>query len=68
MDGYTRAVSGQRLCKHVPVARQQILNIATTKLQQWKNDIVYLIRAEMLQAKERLELSQICTGVCEERA
>jgi hypothetical protein len=28
MDGYTRAVSEQRLGKHVPVARQQILNIA----------------------------------------
>jgi hypothetical protein len=29
-------VSGQRLCKHVPVARQQILNNATVGLQQWK--------------------------------
>jgi hypothetical protein len=29
MGGYTRAVYGQRLGKHVPVARQQILNNAT---------------------------------------
>jgi hypothetical protein len=29
MGGYTKAISGQRLGKHVPVARQQILNIAT---------------------------------------
>jgi hypothetical protein len=35
MDRYTRAVSGQRLGKHVPVARQQILNNATVRLQQW---------------------------------
>jgi hypothetical protein len=26
MGGYTRAVPGQRLCKHVPVTRQHILN------------------------------------------
>jgi hypothetical protein len=32
---YTRSVSGQRLSKHVPVAKQQILNNATVGLQQW---------------------------------
>jgi hypothetical protein len=31
---YSRAVSGQRLCKHVPVARQRILKNATVELQQ----------------------------------
>jgi hypothetical protein len=33
---YTRAVSGQRLGKHIPIARQQILNNTTVGLQQWK--------------------------------
>jgi hypothetical protein len=33
MGGYTKAVSGERLGKHVPVARQQTLNIATVELQ-----------------------------------
>jgi hypothetical protein len=37
MGGYTRAVSKQRLGKHVPVAGQKILNNATVGLQQWKN-------------------------------
>jgi hypothetical protein len=32
MGAYTRAVSGQRLGKHVPVAREQILNNATVGL------------------------------------
>jgi hypothetical protein len=36
MGGYTVAVSGQRLGKHFPVARQQIFNSATVGLQQWK--------------------------------
>jgi hypothetical protein len=37
MSGYTGAVSGQRLSKHVPVAIQQILNSAIIELQQWKS-------------------------------
>jgi hypothetical protein len=37
MGGYTRAVSGRRLGKHVLVARQQILDNATVGLQQWKS-------------------------------
>jgi hypothetical protein len=36
MGGYTRAVSGQRLGKHVPLAIQQSLNNATVGLQQWE--------------------------------
>jgi hypothetical protein len=32
MDGYTRPVSGQRLGKHVPTARKQILNNAIVGL------------------------------------
>jgi hypothetical protein len=39
MRGYTRAVSGQRLGEHVPVATQQILNNETVGLQQWKRGI-----------------------------
>jgi hypothetical protein len=48
MGGYTRAVSGQRLGKHVPFARQQILNNATVGLQQWKSYVFYVVRTEML--------------------
>jgi hypothetical protein len=39
MDGYTTAVSGQRLGEHVPVARQQILINETVGLQQWKRGV-----------------------------
>jgi hypothetical protein len=48
MDGYARAVSGQRLGKHVPVARQQILNNVKVELQQWENCVFYVVRAEKL--------------------
>jgi hypothetical protein len=48
MGGYTRVVSGQRLGKHVPVARQQILNNATVTLQQWKMCVFCVVRAERL--------------------
>jgi hypothetical protein len=48
IGGYTKAVSGQRLVKHVPVARQQILNNATVGLQQWKSCVFYVVRAERL--------------------
>jgi hypothetical protein len=48
MDGYTRAVSGQRLGKRVPVAMQQIFNNTTVELQQWKSYDFYVVRAEML--------------------
>jgi hypothetical protein len=39
MGGYTRAVSGQRIGKNVPVARQQILNNTTVEIQQWKHGV-----------------------------
>jgi hypothetical protein len=39
IGGYTRPISGQRLGKHAPIARQQILNNATVVLQQWKRDV-----------------------------
>jgi hypothetical protein len=48
MGGFTRAVSGQRLGKHVPVVMQQIINNATVGLQQWKSCVFYVVRAEML--------------------
>jgi hypothetical protein len=71
MGGFTRAVSGQRLNKHVPVAMQQILNNAIVGLQQWKICVFYVVIAEMLRARRGLELSQLglssVGGVCEER-
>jgi hypothetical protein len=48
MSGYTKVVFRQRLGKHVPVARQQILNIAAVGLQQWKSCVFSVIRAEIL--------------------
>jgi hypothetical protein len=48
MGGYTRAVSGQRLGKHVPVCRQHILNNAAVGLQQWKSCVVYVVHADVL--------------------
>jgi hypothetical protein len=53
MGGYTRAVCGQRFGKHVPVARQQILNNATDG-QQWKSCIFYVVRAEMIQGRDKV--------------
>jgi hypothetical protein len=44
MGGYTRPVSGQRLGKHVPVAKLQILKNATVELQQWKRCVFYVLR------------------------
>jgi hypothetical protein len=40
MDGYIRVVTGQRLGKHVPAAKQQILNNSTVELQQWKRGVL----------------------------
>jgi hypothetical protein len=42
------AISEQRLGKHVPVSRQQILNYATVGLKQWKSCVFYVVRAERL--------------------
>jgi hypothetical protein len=47
MGGYTSNIPGQWLGKHVPLARQQILNNATTG-QQWESCVYYVVRAEML--------------------
>jgi hypothetical protein len=38
----------QRLGKHIPVAKQQILNNAVVGLQQWKSCVFYVVRAERL--------------------
>jgi hypothetical protein len=38
----------QRLGKHVPVARQQILNNATVGLQQWTSCVSYVVHAARL--------------------
>jgi hypothetical protein len=47
MDGYTMAVSGQWLGKHVPVSRQQIINNATIGLEKWKSCVFYEVRVEI---------------------
>jgi hypothetical protein len=47
MGGYTRAVSRQRLGKHVPVARQQILIMQQLDYNSGKA-VFYVIPAEML--------------------
>jgi hypothetical protein len=48
MGGYTLAVSGQQLGKHVPVARKHILNNAIVGLQQLKSCVFYVVRAEVI--------------------
>jgi hypothetical protein len=48
IDPLLNSDSGQQLGKHVPIARQQILNNATTEQQQWKWGIFYVVLAEML--------------------
>jgi hypothetical protein len=47
-DAHTRIVSGQRLGKHVPVAKQQILNNVTTELQQLLSCVFYVVGPEIL--------------------
>jgi hypothetical protein len=64
MGGYTSAVSGQRLGKHVAVATQQILNNATVGLQQWKICVFYVVRARVSYCSGRqLEYSGGCYGL-----
>jgi hypothetical protein len=48
LGGYTRAATGQRLYKHVPVDRYQILNNATVGIEQWESCVFYVARAERL--------------------
>jgi hypothetical protein len=43
-----RPRDGQRLGKHVPIARQRVLNNATVGTQQWKRCVFYVVRAERL--------------------
>jgi hypothetical protein len=54
MEGYTRAVSEQRIVKHVSVARQKILNNAKVGLQQWECRVFYVVRADMLLARDKV--------------
>jgi hypothetical protein len=62
MGGYTRAVSGQRFGKHVPVARQHIINNATVGLQQWKSCVFCVVRAEMLYARDTVSEESVLYG------
>jgi hypothetical protein len=66
MDGYTRAVSGQRLGKHVPVVRQKNLNNARVGLQQRKSCFLCGLWPDII-SKGHGQFSKFCTGVCEER-
>jgi hypothetical protein len=68
IGGYSRAVSRQRLGKHVPVARQQILNNATVGLQQWKTEC-FLCRPcrDIISKGHKVSVVQFYRGVCEER-
>jgi hypothetical protein len=47
-DGYTRAILGNGFGKHIPVARQQILNNVIVGLQQWKIFVFYVVHAEVI--------------------
>jgi hypothetical protein len=67
MDGYTKAVSGQRLGKHVPVARQHILNNAIVGSQQW-NSCFLCVPCQDVIRKGQGQFSQFYTGGCEDRA
>jgi hypothetical protein len=67
MGGYTWAVSGQRLCKTFPFLGSRFLikqqlnsNNGRPVFSMWSLPRCYKQGA-------RLELSQFCMGVCEER-
>jgi hypothetical protein len=59
MGGYTMAVCGQRLDKHVSTATYTYAKIEEL-FSVWSLPRFY-------EQGTRLELSQFCTGVCEER-
>jgi hypothetical protein len=54
-DGYTRAVSGQRLCKHVLCRNESRHNNGRSVLSMWSMLRCY-------KQGTRLELSQFCMG------
>jgi hypothetical protein len=66
MDGYTKAVSGQRLGKHVLVARQQILNNETDYSSGRAVFSTWFVPRYYKQGTKSVS-SQFCTGVSEER-
>jgi ABC-type nitrate/sulfonate/bicarbonate transport system ATPase subunit len=53
----------QRLGKHVPVVRQQILNNAAVGLQQWKQDV----SRRMLSSGMWRRVNLVRTDISEER-
>jgi hypothetical protein len=70
IGGYTSAVSGQRLDKQVPVARQQILTYAKVRKLNYKSGRTVFSTWFVLRCyKEGTNSvdSQFCTGLCEER-
>jgi hypothetical protein len=66
MNKYTMAVSGQRLGKHVPISRQQILNNITGGLQQSKSVFSTWSVQRCYISKGKSQFSQFCMVVCEE--
>jgi hypothetical protein len=68
MGGYTRVVSEQRLGKHVPVARQQILNNATVGRNNRR--VVFSMEPGPRCYKQGTSLDSVefCTGVLEPEA
>jgi hypothetical protein len=63
MGGYTSPVPGQRLSKHVPIARQQILNNTTAVLQQWKGGVSGWSALRCYKQGTKPVDMQFCTGV-----
>jgi hypothetical protein len=47
-------VPWQQLSKHVPVAKQQILNNSTVGLQQYKEGVFYAVCSEMLYERNKV--------------
>jgi hypothetical protein len=71
MGGYTSAVSGQRLNKQVPVARQQILTYAKVRQLDYKSGrtvfSTWFVPRCYKEGTKAVD-SQFCTGLREERA
>jgi hypothetical protein len=67
MGGYTRAVSGQQLSKHIPVAMQQILYKATVEHNNWRAMFLCGPCQDVIGKGKKSVDSQFCMGACDER-
>jgi hypothetical protein len=68
MGGYTGAISGKRLGKHIPVARQQSLNNATVKCNNRRAVVSMWSMPRCYKQGKRLDQVQFCMGRCEEKS